>query len=65
MIKVTEYPHRGSARSWTAINRGDFMSRVEADICRMNIDVDCETFDDYVEFLASDLRQLDIDECAK
>jgi hypothetical protein len=60
-ITVTETPHRGPVRTWTAENREDFCLKVLAAHPRADLDPNA-TFDELATFLRSDLRSLDIEE---
>jgi hypothetical protein len=70
MITVTEYPHRGDARTWTASSETDFVDKVCAKLDlqgrfdeSMSISscAPIEQFSAARAVLADDLRSLDIE----
>jgi hypothetical protein len=60
-ITVTETPHRGPVRTWTATNREDFCLKVLAANPRADLSPNA-SYDELVRWLGSDLRALDIQE---
>ena len=63
MLKITETPHQGPQRVWTAESRENFCLKVlaQADIERKDID-HLASYDELVEWLSADLRELTVEE---
>ena len=62
MLRITEYPHQGPAKSWEAANEEDFCLRV----LRANPRADIDPRSNYatvVAWLRADLRALSIQRC--
>jgi len=62
MLNIIEIPHQGPRRDWSAIDREDFCLKVLASNARADIDHEA-TYEELVQWLRSDLRDLIIQEC--